>query len=107
MKQKGLILVASVLVIWVVASENKSGASAQRKTAEEESTGGWEYLVVQGGHVNLSPSDNPSMRKEPGAFNRESFALEKNLDKLGSKGWEMVSVGGPAQDPIFYFKRKK
>ena len=47
------------------------------------------------------------MRKEPGAFSRESFPLEKNLDKLGAKGWELVAVGGSSGDPIFYLKRRK
>jgi hypothetical protein len=47
------------------------------------------------------------MRKEPGAFSRESFPLEKNLDKLGARGWELVTVSGSPADPIFYLKRKK
>jgi len=47
------------------------------------------------------------MRKEPGAFGRESFPLERNLDKLGAKGWELVAVAGSSADPTFYLKRKK
>jgi hypothetical protein len=91
----------------MVAVETSSGSSAQKRASDEESAGGWEYLVVQGGTVNLSPSDSGSMRKEPGAFGRESFPLEKNMDKLGAKGWELVAVTGAAQDPTYYLKRKK
>jgi hypothetical protein len=80
----------------------------ERSNANEDQSGsGWEYLVVQGGTVNLSPSESGSMRKEPGAFNREAFPLEKNMDKLGAKGWELVSVAGPPGDPTYYFKRRK
>ena len=74
---------------------------------DDQSGNGWEYLVVQGGTVNLSPSDGGSMRKEPGAFSRESFPLEKNLDKLGAKGWELVTISGSPADPVFFFKRRK
>lgn len=68
----------------------------------------WEYLVVQGGATNLRPPEEPSMRKErTGAFARESFVVESNLDRLGAAGWELVSVGGDPRDPTFYLKRRK
>jgi hypothetical protein len=68
----------------------------------------WEYLIVQGGTTNLSPSGNSSMRKEPNSpFAREAFPLEQNMDKLGAKGWELVSVTGNSNDPVYYFKRRK
>jgi hypothetical protein len=48
------------------------------------------------------------MRKlEERIFAREGFVLEQHLDKLGAQGWELVSVAGPAQDPVYYFKRPK
>lgn len=78
-----------------------------RADSQDAAGGGWEYLVVQGGTVNLSGMDGGSMRKEPGAFNRESFPLERNLDKLGAKGWELVTVTGSPADPIYYLKRRK
>lgn len=82
------------------AGDRKSGAETQ-----------WEYLVVSGGSVNISTSGNenyPSMRKErDGSFNREYFPLERNFDKLGAKGWELVSVYGPSNDPAYFFKRPK
>ena len=47
------------------------------------------------------------MRKAPGAFSRENFPLEQSMDKLGAKGWELVTVTGAPADPVFYFKRRK
>ena len=87
----------------------------QRKEAADDRTGGtesqWEYLVVSGGSVNLSTSGNenyPNMRKLPdGPFAREYFPLERNFDKLGAKGWELVSVHGSQNDPVYFFKRPK
>jgi len=71
----------------------------------------WEYLVVGGGSANLSTSGNenyPGMRKQPdNSFNREFFPLERNFDKLGAKGWELVSVYGAPNDPVYFFKRAK
>jgi len=29
------------------------------------------------------------------------------MDKLGAKGWELVTVTGSPADPIYYFKRRK
>ena len=88
----------------------------KRKETTDDSKSGtetqWEYLVVAGGSVNLSTAGNenyPSMRKQPdGSFRNEYFPLERNLDKLGAKGWELVSVHGGAQnDPVYFFKRLK
>jgi len=61
--------------------------------------------------VNLSSMSGDQfsgMRKQPdGSFGREAFVLERNLDKLGAKGWELVAVAGSSADPTFYLKRKK
>jgi len=110
MKRTILISIATALIASIVAVEARSLFNDRTKADDEQGVGGWEYLVGQGGTVNLSPSDGGSggsMRKEPGAFSRESFPLEKNMDKLGAKGWELVTVSGPPNDPIFYFKRRK
>ncbi len=105
MKRSMWIVTVTTLVAAVILAHsavvNRAGAN------DDQSGGGWEYLVVQGGTVNLSASDGGSMRKEPGAFSRESFPLERNLDKLGAKGWELITVSGSPADPIFYLKRKK
>jgi hypothetical protein len=107
MKRTIFISLASAVIASIIAVEASSGLAVQSTTNQEQTGGGWEYLVVQGGTVNLSPSDSGTMRKEPGAFGRESFPLEKNLDKLGAKGWELVAIAGPPSDPIFYLKRRK
>jgi hypothetical protein len=107
MKRTIWISLATIVIASIIAVEASSVLRVQGGTNDEQSGGGWEYLVVQGGTVNLSPSEGGSMRKEPGAFSRESFPLEKNLDKLGAKGWELVTVGGSPADPIFYLKRRK
>ncbi len=68
-------------------------------------------MVVAGGNVNLSTFGNeqyPGFRKAPdGSFKGEFFPLERNLDKLGAKGWELVTVAGNPNDPLFYLKRRK
>lgn len=101
MKRTILISIMAALILSAVVLSTRS------KADDDQAAGGWEYLVVQGGTVNLSGSDGGSMRKEPGAFSREYYPLEKNLDKLGAKGWELVTVTGSPADPVFYFKRKK
>jgi hypothetical protein len=99
--------ISVVLIGLFVGVAGSSIFGEHSKASDDQSGSGWEYLVVQGGTVNLTGSDGGSMRKEPGAFSRESFPLEKNLDKLGLKGWELVTVAGSPADPIFYLKRRK
>ncbi|MEK6303010.1 MAG: hypothetical protein AABO41_20045 [Acidobacteriota bacterium] len=97
-----LILVVAIAAIsTLVLAQSRAGASDA--VAGEQ----WEYLIVAGGTVNLNPSDSSTLRKAPGAFGRENFPLEQNMDKLGAKGWELVSVTGSPVDPVFYFKRRK
>ena len=107
MKRAMLITISAVLLASIIVVEASSLFNDRIKADDEQSVGGWEYLVVQGGTTNLTPSDSGSMRKADGAFSRESFPLEKNMDKLGAKGWELVTVSGSPADPIFYFKRRK
>lgn len=104
-----LVAVSVTLVLFIAfAVYGQHENSGDRKSGTETQ---WEYLVVSGGSVNLSTSGNesyPSMRKQPdGAFNREYFPLERNFDKLGAKGWELVSVYGSSNDPVYFFKRQK
>jgi hypothetical protein len=103
-------LIASTLVALVVSlilAEIVFGQRVARDSAVYAG-GGWEYLVVSGGTVNLSATDHDSMRKEPtvAAF-REAFPVEENLDKLGAKGWQLVSVEASPKGPMYYFKREK
>ena len=112
MKRTLLISAAVVLLIVTagMAAQRSRGKNAEK--GDETSSGEqWEYLVVGGGNVNFSTFGNdqyPGMRKMPeGTFRAESFPLERNLDKLGAKGWELVTVMGNPNDPIFYLKRHK
>jgi len=107
MRRTIIVLTAAVLIGLMIVVGGGSILGERGQARDDQSGSGWEYLVVQGGTVNLSGSDGGSMRKEPGAFSRESFPLERNLDKLGAKGWELVTVAGSPADPIFYLKRRK
>ncbi len=107
MKRTLWVSVATILSASVIAFAAHSIYGERARADDQDSTGGWEYLVVQGGTVNLSGGDGGSMRKADGAFSRESYPLEKNMDKLGAKGWELVAVTGEVRDPIYYFKRRK
>ena len=107
MRRTIIVSIAAVMLGLLLTMAAKSVFGDRSTVNEDQSGSGWEYLVVQGGTVNLSGSDGGSMRKEPGAFSRESFPLEKNMDKLGAKGWELVTVTGSTADPIYYFKRRK
>lgn len=108
MKRTILMTIATALIALIVAIEARSLFNDRIKADDEQGAGGWEYLVVQGGTTNLTPSDSGSMRKADGAFSREYFPLEKNMDKLGAKGWELVTVSEQQRgDPTYYFKRRK
>ena len=107
MKRTILFLASTLLIVSMLIIGARSVLEKRVTANDDQSGNGWEYLVVQGGTVNLSPSDGGSMRKEPGAFSRESFPLEKNLDKLGAKGWELVTISGSPADPVFFFKRRR
>ena len=88
----------------VTRSSNQDGADVDTKA----SGGKWEYLVVAGpSSTNFTPTGNSRMRKEDSGFGREAFVLEAHLDKLGARGWELVSVSGATMDPVYYFKRRK
>ena len=99
------LLVLAVAVLVVVKTKGQEEVNASINEAAEQ----WEYLAVAGpSTTNLTPTNNPRMRKEPNVpFAREAFVLEQHLDKLGANGWELVSVAGPATDPAYYFKRRK
>jgi len=105
---KRIVLLTLILLLsgfaLVSRSSSQDGADADSKA----SSGKWEYLVVAGpSNTNFTPTGNPRMRKEDSGFGREAFVLEVHLDKLGARGWELVSVSGVPQDPVYYFKRRK
>jgi hypothetical protein len=105
-----LVVVSLSLILFIgFAAYGRRQEAAPDRTSGTETQ--WEYLVVSGGSANLSTSGNenyPSMRKQSdNSFNREYFPLERNFDKLGAKGWELVSVYGSPNDPVYFFKRLK
>lgn len=103
-----IILLALLLLVAVVAVVVKTTGHAETGRGDTTATEKWEYLAVAGpSTTNFSPTGNPSMRKEDVPFAREGFVLEQHLDKLGAKGWELVSVAGLPTDPVYYFKRQK
>jgi hypothetical protein len=99
------LLVLAVAVLAVVKTKGQDETNTRTNAAADQ----WEYLAVAGpSTTNLTPTNNPRMRKEPNVpFGREAFVLEQHLDKLGANGWELVSVAGPPTDPAYYFKRRK
>jgi hypothetical protein len=116
-------LIGAILMLFVIVVAAKTLAQkpvdsqvarvndSQNARPDDENTPReqWEYLVVAGGNTtNLSASGSSSMRKEPKvqAF-RENFVLEQNMDKLGTQGWELISISGSPVDPVYYFKRRK
>ena len=100
-KRISLVLLLAVVAVAVVKTNGQDGT----RTGTDQ----WEYLAVAGpSATNLTPTGNPRMRKEPNVpFGREAFVLEQHLDKLGANGWELVAISGPANDPAYYFKRRK
>jgi hypothetical protein len=104
-----LAAISVSLVLFIAfAVYGQHESTGDRKSGTETQ---WEYLIVSGGTANLSTSGNedyPKMRKQPDtSFSREYFPLERNFDKLGAKGWELISVYGPQNDPVYFFKRPK
>lgn len=98
-----LVLMLLIPVLAVVIKATGQGKSNPHAAAQEK----WEYLVLAGpSSTNFDATGNPDMRKQEGSFAREGFVLETQLDKVGANGWELVSVSGPPQNPIYYFKRR-
>jgi len=96
----------ALFIAFAVYGHRKETADGREGKAETQ----WEYLVVSGGSANLSTAGNenyPNTRKQSDNSFREYFPLERNFDKLGAKGWELVSVYGAPNDPVYFFKRVK
>jgi len=106
MRRTSLLIL--LLLVPVLAVVMKTTGQGKTNPHENVATDKWEYLVLSGpGNTNFEPTGNPNMRKQDGSFAREGFVLETQLDKVGAKGWELVSVAGPPTNPIYYFKRRK
>jgi hypothetical protein len=92
--RKRLIAGAAITVLLLVL-----GASVQKRDSSDDKQ--WEYLIVAGGNVTLSPTSGRKQKE----FRAEAVAVQQNLDRLGEQGWELVAVGGPINEPAFYLKR--
>jgi hypothetical protein len=107
MKARVILFVGILVVITAAAAIQQKRPSSDHASDDVH----WEYLVVSGGSTNLasmSSGEFSSIKKAPeGSFTREAYPFERNLDKVGEKGWELVSVSGSPQDPILYFKRPR
>jgi ABC-type sugar transport system substrate-binding protein len=105
MKKPTLLVLCLLLLALLAALTSTVGRAVVTESAADEQ---WEYLVVAApSRTNFSPTGNSGMRKETGNFGQEAFVLEQQLDKVGTKGWELVAIAGPPTDPIYYFKRHK
>ena len=113
-----VLLLSAAFAFAVFGQRSRSGSErdASRESGRESGSNSapdnqWEYLIVSGGNANITSMSSDqfsTMRKQPdGSFGREAFVLERNLDKLGAKGWELVSVQGNPNDPVYYLKRSK
>jgi hypothetical protein len=104
-RMRSLIITGAALLLVIAAALAKNVDSKEPADAAA-----WEYLVVAGGTVNLeslSSDQFAGMRKQPDGSFKEFTVLERNLDKLGTKGWQLVAVYGSPSNPIYYFKRPK
>ena len=101
-----LALVTILLVLGVLVTRT---ARAQRGSDSDGSREQWEYLMVsEPQRTNLTASSNTGMRKESSSgFVREDYVTEQQMDKLGAKGWELVSVSPTPTGAVYIFKRHK
>lgn len=98
------IPVLSVLALAVLGSVLAWSTTASR--GQERSGVEWEYLIVAGGNVNFPGGGGPGKNKQK-EFAQEAVTVERNLDRLGAEGWELVAVYGAPNNPTFYLKRAK
>lgn len=106
-KKSKLAVVSAVvaLLLSLAAVFTVSGQSSREK--EKDANTQWEYMVVSGGNVNLTSVSDLSRKQPDNAFAGEASVLQRNLDKLGQKGWELVTVHGLPNQPVYYLKRPK
>ncbi len=108
-KKSQLTVVSAVLILLLLSVTAVFRVSGQpsRGGKEKDAEVQWEYMVISGGTSNLSGIGDLGQRKQPDNSFREATVIERNLDKLGQKGWELVTVQGTPIEPIYYLKRQK
>lgn len=105
-----VVIIAALLIVTMALAQSRSAKTDTKNTDRTDSEKiAWEYLVIAGGRVNLSGSGNSSSMSKislDSSF-REQYPLERNLDKLGAEGWELITVVTTQTEPIYYLKRAK
>lgn len=110
MKTRARFFVIAVISGLLLSALAFTVAGQRSKERELDAEVQWEYMILAGGNANLSSAggDISSLRKQPDqSFSREFVPLERNFDKLGAKGWELVAVHGNLPEPVYFFKRRK
>ena len=95
-----------VLLVLVLAGAYFSKGPRPARAQDGEARTKWEYLIVADGGNSLTSVQTPGQRKQKG-FGREAVTVERNLDRLGEEGWELVAVSGTPNEPTFTLKRPK
>lgn len=104
---KRILLLTLLVLVPVSAAVVKTTGQGTRSTRPTVVAERWEYLVLaRPGRTNFEATGNSEMQKQDGSFGQEGFVLETQLDKVGTNGWELVSVAGLPGDPVYYFKRR-
>ena len=106
-KKSQLAVISAVVVLSLLSLAAVFTVSGQSSRSEKDANTQWEYMVVTGGNVNLSGVSDLSRKQPDNAFAGEASVLQRNLDKLGQKGWELVTVHGLPNQPVYYLKRPK
>lgn len=100
------VLAASFVLVtlaFAIAYVTRSSGLAKAQDTDSKK---WEYLIVADGGNSLTSVQTPGQRKQK-EFGREAVTVEKNLDRLGNEGWELVAVSGTPNEPTFTLKRPK
>ena len=101
-----VITASFVLLALAIAIAYLTRFSERARAQDSDSRTKWEYLFVADGGNSLTSVQTPGQRKQK-EFGREAVTVEKNLDRLGNEGWELVAVSGTPNEPTFTLKRPK
>ena len=92
----------TVLLVAMAIAGTCFSFAARGQGQSANDTDDWEYLIVAGGRVSLSPGSGQGKQK----IFQEAVTVERNLDQLGKEGWILVAVtGSQPEQPVFYLKR--
>jgi len=101
-----VITAGFVLLTLAVTIAYLARFSDRARAQDSDSRTKWEYLIIADGGNSLTSVQSPGQRKQK-EFGREAVTVERNLDRLGNEGWELVAVSGTSNEPTFTLKRPK